>query len=362
MAARGALRVGFVGATGLMGHGMAKNLVRKGFPTTLLVRPGRASNARLGDLFEAGAAQTGSAAELARGSDVVLMCVTGSAEVESVVFGGGAHSLMSGARAGLTVVDTSTSEVASSAKTREALAAVGVAFVDAPLTRTPAAAEAGTANTMVGADQATFDRLRPVFAAYCEHIIHAGPAGHGLVLKLINNFVGQAITTATAEGLATAAKVGLDLRALHKLMSLGSVNNCASAARVRTLAREQHNVITSHLISSLTSPRARACLPRAAVMFQFMLGTMLEGGPQRLDGLKFSLGNAVKDLRAYTHLTESLTLPSPVGEAVHQSLVQANALGLGDKYIASLITAQERLCNVKIDTFEKPAPGYEKKQ
>ena len=322
MAAKGALRVGFVGATGLMGHGMAKNLVRKGFPTTLLVRPGRASNARLGDLFAAGAAQTESAAELARGSDVVLMCVTGSAEVESVVFGGGAHSLVSGARAGLTVVDTSTSEVASSAKTREALAGLGVAFVDAPLTRTPAAAEAGTANTMVGAAQATFDRLRPVFAAYCEHIIHAGPAGHGLVLKLINNFVGQAITTATAEGLATAAKVGLDLRALHKLMSLGSVNN---------------------------------------LMFQFMLGTMLEGGPQRLEGLKFSLGNAVKDLRAYTHLTESLTLPSPVGEAVHQSLVQANALGLGDKYIASLITAQERLCNVKIDKYEKPAPGYEKK-
>jgi 3-hydroxyisobutyrate dehydrogenase-like beta-hydroxyacid dehydrogenase len=296
--------------------------VRKGFPTTLLVRPGRPSNARLADILGAGATQTESAAELARSSDVVLMCVTGSAEVESVVFGGGARSLVSGARAGLTVVDTSTSEVASSAKTREALAAVGVTFVDAPLTRTPAAAEAGTANTMVGADAATFERLRPVFAAYCEHIIHAGPAGHGLVLKLINNFVGQAITTATAEGLATAAKAGLDLRALHKLMSLGSVNN---------------------------------------LMFQFMLGTMLEGGPQRLEGLKFSLGNAVKDLRAYTHLTESLTLPSPVGEAVHQSLVQANALGLGDKYIASLITAQERLCNVKIDTFEKPAPGYEKK-
>jgi putative NADH-flavin reductase len=86
-------RIGFVGASSMMGHGMAKNLVRKGFPTTLLVRPGRPSNARLGDLFAAGAAQTESAAELARGSDVVLMCVTGSAEVESVVFGGGAGEL-----------------------------------------------------------------------------------------------------------------------------------------------------------------------------------------------------------------------------------------------------------------------------
>ena len=93
----------------------------------------------------------------------------------------------------------------------------------------------------------------------------------------------------------------------------------------------------------------------------FSLSLLASFFRHQLHGLKFSLGNAVKDLRAYTHLTESLTLPSPVGEAVHQSLVQANALGLGDKYIASLITAQERLCNVKIDTFEKPAPGYEKK-
>ena len=94
-------------------------------------------------------------------------------------------------------------------------------------------------------------------------------------------------------------------------------------------------------------------------MFQFMVGTMLEGGPHRLEGLKFSLGNAMKDLRAYTHLTEGLGIPSPVGEAVHQSLVQANALGLGDKYIASLITAQEKLLGVTIDKYEVAAPGYE---
>jgi 3-hydroxyisobutyrate dehydrogenase-like beta-hydroxyacid dehydrogenase len=85
-----------------------------------------------------------------------------------------------------------------------------------------------------------------------------------------------------------------------------------------------------------------------------MLGTMLEGGPDRLNGLKFSLGNAMKDLRAYTHLTESLNIPSPVGEAVHQSLVQANAMGLGDKFIASLITAQENINSVVIDKDTSP--------
>jgi 3-hydroxyisobutyrate dehydrogenase-like beta-hydroxyacid dehydrogenase len=312
-------RVGFVGATGLMGHGMAKNLAKKGFPTTLLARP--AKRERLADIVALGAKEAATSAEVARASDVVVLCVTGAPEVEEVVFGKG--GIAGGARPGLIVVDSSTSEVDSSTRTRARLAEQGVLFVDAPLTRTPAAAEEGKANTMVGADAATFERLRPVFAAYCEHIIHAGPPGHGLVLKLINNFVGQAITTATAEGLAAAAKTGLDVRALHKLMSLGSVNN---------------------------------------LMFQFMVGTMLEGGPHRLEGLKFSLGNAMKDLRAYTHLTEGLGIPSPVGEAVHQSLVQANALGLGDKYIASLITAQEKLLGVTIDKYEVAAPGYEKKK
>ena len=250
-----AARIGFVGATGLMGHGMAKNLLKKGFPVTLYARPQRPT-ARLDDLFALGGTRAGTGAELARASDVVVLCVTGSPAVDSCVYG--AEGILSAARPGLVVVDSSTSEVDASARVRADLGAVGVPFVDAPLTRTPAAAEEGKANVMVGADAATFARLRPIFAAYCEHIIHAGPPGHGLVLKLINNFVGQAITTATAEGLATAAKTGLDIRKLHELMSLGSVNN---------------------------------------LMFQFMVKNMLEGGPEQLDGLKFSLANAEKDVR-----------------------------------------------------------------
>ena len=256
MASRAATRIGFVGATGLMGHGMAKNLIKKGFPTTLLARPSRPA-ARLADLLAAGASQAPTPRQVAQASDVIIVCVTGAPEVDSVVYG--EQGVMAAARPGLVVVDASTSEVDASARTRAALAEKGVLFVDAPLTRTPAAAEEGKCNTMVGAEKATFDALSPVFRAYCEHIIHAGPPGHGLVLKLINNFVGQAITTATAEGLAVAAKTGLDVHALYKLMSLGSVNN---------------------------------------LMFQFMVGKMLEGGPEQLEGLKFSLGNAEKDVRA----------------------------------------------------------------
>ena len=249
-------RVGFVGSSGLMGHGMSKHLLLKGYPVSMLARPGRPTT-RLTDLLALGGTTTPTAAGLGASCDVVVICVTGGPEVDSVVYG--ANGLLAGiTRPGVLVVDSSTNDPPSSAKVRADLAGVGAIFVDAPLTRTPAAAEAGKLNVMVGAEASTFASLRPLLGAYCEHIIHAGPPGHGLVLKLINNMVGQAITTATAEGLTTAAKVGLDLRALHQLMSLGSVNN---------------------------------------LMFQFMLGTMLEGGPNQLDGLKFSLSNAMKDVR-----------------------------------------------------------------
>jgi 3-hydroxyisobutyrate dehydrogenase-like beta-hydroxyacid dehydrogenase len=117
----------------------------------------------------------------------------------------------------------------------------------------------------------------------------------------------QAICTATAEACAVAVKSGLSLTKLHQLISAGAVNSG---------------------------------------LFQMIVGRMLESGS--LDGLKFTLSNAAKDLRYYTHLTESLMLPSIVGEAVHQSLVTANALGFGDKYVPSLIEAQEKLAGVKI--------------
>jgi 3-hydroxyisobutyrate dehydrogenase-like beta-hydroxyacid dehydrogenase len=294
-------RIGIVGA-GLMGHGIAKNLVEKGFP--LVVR-GHRNRTPIDDLVKRGAKEVKTNADLAKNADIVILCVTGAPQVEDVIFG--ADGVSSALRPGLIVVDTSTSEPATTAKMRDALAKHDVRFVDAPLARTPVEAEQGRLNTMVGADDATFAELKPVFAAYCENIIHAGPAGHGIILKLINNFIAQAICTATAEGLAAAAKSGLSIKKLHEVISAGAVNSG---------------------------------------LFQMLVGKMLESGD--LTGLKFTLSNAAKDLRYYTHFTESMMLPSTIGEAVHQSLVTANALGFGEKYVPSLIEAQEKLGNVAI--------------
>jgi len=294
-------RIGFVGV-GLMGHGIAKNLLAKGFPLTLRVHRNRAAAQ---DLLAAGAAEAASYAELARNADIVILCVTGAPQVEEVVLG--PDGIASAAREGLIVVDTSTSEPATTSRMRNVLADQQVRFVDAPLARTPVEAEQGRLNIMVGADDATFAELQPTFAAFCENIVHAGPPGHGIVLKLINNFIAQAICTATAEACAAAAKSGLSIRKLHQVISAGAVNSG---------------------------------------LFQMLVGKMLESGD--LSGLKFTLSNAAKDLRYYTHFTESMMLPSIVGEAVHQSLVTANALGFGDKYVPSLIEAQEKLAGVSI--------------
>ena len=293
-------RIGMVGI-GLMGHGIAKNLVTKGFPLAVRVNRNRKP---LEDLLAAGAKEVKTNADLARNADVVILCVTGAPQVEEIVFG--ADGIASAARDGLIVIDTSTSEPATTAKVRDALGAKGVKFVDAPLSRTPVEAEAGRLNTMVGADDATFATLKPVFAAYCENVVHAGPPGHGLMLKLINNFIAQAFCAAIAEALAAATKSGLSIAKLHQLMSAGPVN----------------------------SP-----------MFQMLVGKVLEGD---LTGLKFTLVNAAKDLRYYTHFAESMMLPSIMGEATHQTLVMANALGFGDKYVPSLIEAQQKLNGLDI--------------
>lgn len=293
-------KIGFIGASGLMGHGMARSLLAKGFQVSLTVHRNRE---RVADLLEAGATQVATPAELGKTCDVVLVCVTGSPQVEQVL--AGPDGVLSAPRKGLVVIETSTSEPDSTARLREACAAKGVTLVDAPLARTPVEAEQGRLNTMVGADDATFAAIRPVLEGYCENIFHVGGPGAGHVIKLLNNFVAQAICTATAEAFAVGVRAGVDPRKLVEVVSAGAVNSGIFQAMAKTLSGD-------------------------------------------LEGLKFELDNARKDVRYYTHLAEGLTVPSIVGEAVHQSLAMASAMGQGKKFVPALVLAQEQLTGAKI--------------
>jgi 3-hydroxyisobutyrate dehydrogenase-like beta-hydroxyacid dehydrogenase len=283
-----------------MGHGMARNLLAKGHALTLTVHR---NHERVADLLAAGAVEAASAQEVAAASDLVFICVTGSPQVEASV--AGANGLLAGARPGLMIVDCSTSEPDSTARLREQCAAAGVSFIDAPLSRTPVEAEAGRLNVMVGADDSIFECLQPILACFAENIFHVGGPGAGHTIKLLNNFIAQAICTATAEAFAVGQRAGLDLKALVDLISVGPVNSGLFQAMAKTLQGQ-------------------------------------------MDGLKFELDNARKDVRYYTHLAEGLAIPTVMGEAVHQSLVLASALGHGKKFVPSLVEAQEQLTGAKL--------------
>jgi 3-hydroxyisobutyrate dehydrogenase-like beta-hydroxyacid dehydrogenase len=296
-------KIGFVGASGLMGHGMAKNLLAKGHALALTVN----RNAeRVADLLAAGAVRAANAAELARGSEIVFLCVTGSPQVEEVVLG--EQGLLAGAKAALgrpLIVDCSTSEPESTARLRARCEAAGIRFIDAPLSRTPVEAEAGRLNVMVGAAPEDLARIEPVLRAFAENVFHMGGPGAGHTIKLLNNFIAQAICTATAEAFAIGQRSGVDVRKLVELVSAGPVNNGLFQAMAKTLSGQ-------------------------------------------MDGLKFELDNARKDVRYYTHLAEGLGLPSVMGQAVHQSLALASALGYGRKFVPSLVQAQEQITGAKL--------------
>jgi 3-hydroxyisobutyrate dehydrogenase-like beta-hydroxyacid dehydrogenase len=293
-------RVGFIGV-GKMGHGMAKNLVAKGFATTVL---GHRNRAPVDDLLARGAAEARNPADLAARCDVVILCVTASPQVEEIVYG--ADGLLTVARQGLTVVDCSTSEPDSTKKIHADFAAKNVPFVDAPLARTPKEAEEGRLNVMVGAEPQVFAAIEPVLRAFAENIFHVGGPGAGHMFKLINNFFAMGQAALIAEALATAAKAGLDIETLFKIISVGAPNSG---------------------------------------IFQMLVSSVLAG---TYDGLQFGLDLARKDVRYYTRLTESLGVPSMLGAAVHQAFIQASALGYGAELVPSLVKAQAQLAGTAL--------------
>jgi len=294
------MNIGYIGASGLMGHGMAKNLLAKGQTLAITVHKQRD---RVQDLLDAGARLSPSAADLGATCDVVLICVTGSPQVEAVV--SGADGLLSNPKKGLIIVDCSTSEPHSTNHLRELAHSKGVTFVDAPLARSPVEAEAGKLNIMVGATPDVFAKLEPVLKCCAENVFHVGAPGAGHAIKLLNNFIGQSICAATAEAFAVGKRAGIDPNQLVALVGAGPVNSGLFQAMAKTLDGD-------------------------------------------LTGLKFELDNARKDIRYYTHLAEGMSVPTLMGEAVHQSLSMASALGYRKKFVPSLVEAQEKIDGVQL--------------
>ena len=292
--------LGVIGV-GLMGHGIAKNLVEKGFATSVL---GHRNRAPVDDLVKRGARAALSAPDLAAGADIIIVCVPATPDVERILLGAG--GLLEAARPGQIIVDCSTSEPDSTLRLDALAAAKGVRFADAPLARTPKEAEEGRLNTMVGADPEVFAAIRPVLEAFCENIFHLGGVGSGHKVKLLNNLLTMGQAALIAEALVTGAKAGVDLKAFCEVITAGGANSG---------------------------------------IFQMLAVKAMAGD---YAGLNFGLDLARKDLRYYTHLAEQLGVPSPMGDAVHQCFVEASALGFGPRLVASLIEAKAQVAGATV--------------
>ena len=269
------MKIGMVGV-GMMGHGMATRLVGHGHALVVLEHPG---NQPLETLKAAGVDTVRRPCELAAVVDLVLLVVTGSAQVESVLLG--PDGLLQGLRPGSIVVDCSTSIPSSTMRMARAVEDAGARFLEAPMTRTPKEAAQGRLNLLVGGEAEVLERVRPILSCLAEHITHVGPTGTGHGMKLLHNYVSLGMVTLLAEAAACATRSGM-----------------APEVFVDVLARGGGGGIALERLKPY----------------------LLSGDP---GGLRFTLANACKDLGYYQQMAADTHTARAVAAAVLATLQSA---------------------------------------
>ncbi len=291
--------VGLIGV-GLMGHGIGKNILAKGFKLNVLAHKNRAP---VESLVAKGAHEAESVAEIAKNSDMVILVVTGTPQIEEIMLG--AEGLLKHGRKGLIIADCSTAEPASTMRIVVDAAKLGITYMDTPMTRTPNEAEAGKLGLMVGGDAAMLETIRPVLSCFAELIVHTGAVGTGHQVKLLNNFLSLGHAVIAAEAITVAAKAGVDMKALREVIMGGGASS---------------------------------------VMFGRLINVPLSDDDTHL---KFAIRNARKDLRYYTNMTEQMPVASFMAEQVHQTYVLADTLGYGDRFVPRIIDMMMKLAGIK---------------
>lgn len=217
-------RVGFIGL-GTMGSAMAANIVRAGFPLTVWNRtPGRAP-----ELADLGARFAETAAAAAAESDIVVICVSDTPDVEAVLFG--PDGVAAGAREGTLVIDCSTIAPSGSWKFAERLDRLGLAMVDAPVSGGSEGARNATLTIFVGGHERDVERARPVLTALGRTITHVGPIGAGQAVKAVNQVILAGAYLGVAEGLVLAIKAGLDVNQVIEALGEGAAQSWVLANR-----------------------------------------------------------------------------------------------------------------------------------
>jgi 3-hydroxyisobutyrate dehydrogenase-like beta-hydroxyacid dehydrogenase len=277
-------RIAFLGL-GIMGSPMARNLREAGFDVVVWNRT-RERAERLGPPIAA------TPTEAASGADAVITMVVDSPQVESVLLGdqGAAAGMSEGALA----IDMSTIAPTAARSIGERLGERGIRFLDAPVTGSRPKAEAGTLTIMAGGEPRDLERARPLFEVMGEVIVHAGPQGHGQMIKLLNNTVAAINAAALAEALLAARAASVDSEALRRVMAAGS---------------------------------------GASAMLELKAEPMLERDFEPL----FKLEHMLKDVRHCLREAEALGVRLPLAEVAERLYASAEDSGLGERDFAAVI-------------------------
>lgn len=295
-------KIGFIGL-GVMGMGMAANLLRKGFEVVVYNRtPGKAES-----LLALGASELESPADVARAAQIVITMISNDAAIREVYFG--ENGIFAGARAGITLIDSSTISPTLAKELAAAADTIGSVFLDAPVTGSKPAAEGGTLVFMAGGDAGKIEEVQDVLLAMGRKVISMGPSGSGSIAKLAHNTIVGINVVALAEGMAIAASGGIDGSSFVELVQSGGAAS------------------------------------RAAEM----------KGPKLLEGnydVQFSLELMLKDLRLSSALSDSLHVPTPLLEATKSLFQIGDAMGLSQLDMSSVGQAYEQWIGRKLSGLD----------
>jgi 3-hydroxyisobutyrate dehydrogenase-like beta-hydroxyacid dehydrogenase len=283
-----------------MGEPMAGHLLGAGYTVVVVGHRNRAPVERL---VRRGAIEAGTPAEAAAGTDVAVLMLPTSHEVEEVLFG--RQGVCETMPRGYTIVDMGTSYPPDTRRLAARAMALGGRFLDAPVTGGVQGARDGTLVIMVGGDTAVLEAVRPLLGAMGHELYHFGDLGAGHTAKLIQNMIGWIEVAGVAEGLAFAAAAGLDPDRFFQMLSSSHSNSpIAQWMAPKVLARKFHDV---------------EC---------------------RLD-------LAHKDIRQAAALAREMTLPLPTANGATELFQLARALGFGSQDSTAVVRGLETLAGAE---------------
>ena len=282
-------RIGFVGL-GLMGSAMVGRLQDCNYQLTVL---GNKDRTGLDQALARGALEAASGVDLAKQSDVIMLCMGTSDQVEERILG--EQGIISGLSSGKIIIDFGTSLPSSTKEISSKIADTGAVILDAPLGRTPHHAKDGLLNIMASGDKDAFDAVRTILENLGENVFYLGDLGTGHTIKLMNNFFGMTIANAMAEVFAVADAAGVCRETVYKVISAG---------------------------------------PLHSSMMDFISAFGLEGDKSKLE---FAIKNAFKDVSYYRLMTQNLGINSIMSESASKALSQANDGGYVNAMVCEMI-------------------------